>query len=115
VTGNDSLPPLRELPPGRLAARRRHLLAEIAADAYLGARRARSPRRLRLAAVAAVAAATTAVGVGIQVASDSGPSGRGSAPAVRCLRVPQVFYGCSSFLRPPAWVAGTTGARGHDQ
>jgi hypothetical protein len=115
MTDERSIPPLRELPPGRLAARRRHLFAEIAADEHFG-RRARSPRRLRLAGAAAVAvAATAAVGVGTQVASDSRPTGRGPAPAAGCLRVPQVFYGCSSFLRPPSWLAGTTGAPGHDQ
>jgi hypothetical protein len=75
MKGDYSIPPLRDLPPGRLAQRREHLLVEITREresrgalARLWRTRWRRPRRWRIV-VLAVAALVVAVGTASAIGS----------------------------------------------
>jgi hypothetical protein len=111
-----SIPPMRDLPPGRLELRKEHLLAEIAQAPGRRLSLPRlSPRRVRLAAIAAGACAVAGgVALGIALTGGSGaPTGRpflvqavhgpswgaytgGSSTA--CTDAGQVLFGCSGIL-----------------
>lgn len=76
MTNNTSIPPLRDLPPGREQARKQHLVEQITGDA-----RTPRPRHFRLSiaqrrrfVLLPVAAALVAVGVGIAVSVSTSTS-----------------------------------------
>jgi hypothetical protein len=92
-----SIPPLRDLPPGRLATHRTHLLAEIGREPRRrGGRPAIAGTSLRVAAVAA-ASATAAAGIAVAVAMTGGNASDG--PASRPVAAPPLVY--VSHVSPP--------------
>jgi hypothetical protein len=82
MTDEISFPPLRDLPSGRLEARRRHLLSEIA--------RTEEPQRprLRIAALAGAAASLAVVGAVLGIVLSGGSGAKASVLLVRSVRGP---------------------------
>ncbi len=85
------IPPERDLPPGRLAQRKEHLVEELARTIEAGpARRARGGRR-RWAVAAGVAAAAVAIAVAVPAMLPGGhPGGAPNAAAAALLRAAKV-------------------------
>lgn len=97
MTTNHSIPPLRELPIGRLAERKQHLLAEITRE---GEPRLSLPSfsfpRVRLAALAGAGACVAAGSAALVIVLTDSSGGRQSPFLVRA-------------TRGPAWSAATAG------
>ncbi|MFN2589206.1 MAG: CU044_5270 family protein [Actinomycetota bacterium] len=80
-------PPERDLPPGRLAERKQHLLEELSRATDVDAPSRVTTRRRRWRVAAAVGAAAVALAIAVPVIlPDGSPGGAGSAEAGRVLR-----------------------------